>query len=166
MTSSVPPLPPLEQVHTPDSAQITTSIGKQESGGEEDQYKARNPTSYGEGNPALVKYQNLWTTANEVLQRHNREKLRSQESYLNDPRKQEEVMGLLMDEAIQQASEDTPEDVPNRLEQIIRKAAMVHYGGPGNMDLWNDRRPQYGGPSGYEYTRKVWRDYITGVRGY
>lgn len=163
MTSSIPPLPPLEQVHQPDASILQEGLVKQESGGD---HRAYNETSYGPSNPALGKLQTLWTTANEVAQRHNVTMSPTMEDYLNDPRMQDRIGNLLMKEAIQQATEDTPENTPNRTEQIIRKAAMVHYGGPGNMDLWDDDRPQYGGPSGRDYTTKVWRNYHSGARGY
>ena len=159
--SNVPPLPPLSHVEQPDSSTLQQGLVQQESGGD---HRAYNETSYGPSNPALGKLQTLWTTANEVAARHNVEMSASMEEYLNDPRKQDEIGRLLMDEAIQQATDDTPENTPRRLEIIIRKAAMVHYGGPGNMDLWDDDRPQYGGPSGRDYTTKVWTNYNAGDR--
>ena len=163
MTSSPPPLPPLEQVHEPDSELIGKQIVKQESGGD---HRAYNETSYGPSNPALGMYQTLWTTAVEAAERHNVSMPPTHEEYLNDARKQQEIGSILMNEAMDMAAKDTPENTPNRLEVIIRKAAAVHYGGPGNMDLWNDRKPQYGGPSMNDYTTKIWTNYISGARGY
>ncbi len=161
MPTDIPPLPPLEQVRTPDAEELETSLGIQESGGD---YGAINPDAYGPDNPALGKYQTLWTTATEVLERHRRVLPRTHQEYLDDHRKQEEVMDLLMQEAIQQATDDTPD---GDLETIIRKAAAIHYGGPGNMSLYNDTNPQEGGyPSFREYGDKVWTRYNAGTRGY
>ena len=163
-TSYVPPLPPLSQVEEPvnqiDTEGVTTSLGIQESGGD---YKARNDDAYGPENPALGKYQTLKTTAWEVLQRNGRPLPTDINEYLNSPQKQEEVMKLLMQEAIDQAQKSVPHDHPNRQEHIIRKIAAIHYGGPGNMENYMDREPQAGGyPSFYDYGSKIWNNYKAG----
>lgn len=158
------PLPPIEQVQQVDSSILSNEIGQQESGGEAEPYKAYNPTSYGAENPALGRYQTLWTTANEAAKRHGVQMPATMQEYLNDPRKQDEIMGLLTREGIEQAKEGLNQNDPRYLEKIVRKVAMIHYGGPGNMDLWDDTRPQYGGPSGREYTENIWRNYLTGSR--
>ncbi|ADP00161.1 predicted protein [Cyanophage NATL2A-133] len=53
-TSYIPPLPPVSQVEQPDTEELQTSLGIQESGGN---YQARNDDAYGPENPALGKYQ-------------------------------------------------------------------------------------------------------------
>lgn len=159
-TSYIPPLPPISQVEQPDTEELQTSLGIQESGGD---YQARNDYAYGPDNPALGKYQTLKTTAWEVLQRNGRKTPTDINEYLNSPQKQEEVMDLLMQEAMQQASASVDVNHPNRMEHIIRKAAAIHYGGPGNMENYMDRNPQEGGyPSFYDYGSKVWNRYKAG----
>ena len=159
MPNEIPTLPPLESVHAPDTAGFTESLVQQESGGDA---RAYNQTSYGASNPALGKLQTLWTTANEVAKRHNVEMSATIEDYLNDPEKQDAIGKLLTGEYLQQAEDSTPENTPNRNWIILRKMAAAHYGGPGNMDLYDDPTPQYGGPSIRDYTNKIWQRYKSG----
>tara|TARA_Y100001938_G_scaffold83578_1_gene114902 strand:- start:4615 stop:5106 length:492 start_codon:yes stop_codon:yes gene_type:complete len=161
MPIDIPPLPPIptgpDQV---DQEQVQESLGFVESSGD---HRAYNDSSYGPENPALGKYQTLKTTAWEVLQRHGKPVPASINEYLNSPDTQEEVMDLLMGEYIEAATNDTPENTPNRYKTILKKIAAQHYGGPGNMNLYDDKTPQEGGyPSFYDYGEKFIVDYMSG----
>lgn len=156
MPTEIPPLPPIEQAQTPQVSidQLQNAIGFQESSGD---YRAYNDYSYGKSNPALGKYQMLWTTLSEAAQRNNIDPPASQEEFLNDPRKQEQIADALFDEYIQQAYEDTDD-----LDTAIRMAAAAWYGGPGNMKNYDDDTPQGDYPSLRHYTRSVLQKYKRG----
>ena len=160
MPTDIPPLPPIPTGTQVDREQVQESLGVVESSGDS---KAYNDHSYGKKNPALGKYQTLKTTAWEVLQRHGKPVPASINEYLNSPDTQEEVMDLLLDEYIDAAIKDTPENTPDRFKTILEKIAAQHYGGPGNIHLYNDKTPQEGGyPSFYDYGEKFIVDYMSG----
>tara|TARA_R100000458_G_C8195345_1_gene187668 strand:+ start:176 stop:652 length:477 start_codon:yes stop_codon:yes gene_type:complete len=156
MPTNIPPLPPLPEQAQPEISvdQLQNSIGFQESSGD---YRAYNDYSYGKSNPALGKYQMLWTTLNEAAQRNNISVPASHQEFLNNPQKQEEIADALFNEYIQQAATKT-----DNLDIAIRMAAAAWYGGPGNMDNYDDNTPQGDYPSLRHYTNSVLQRYKRG----
>jgi len=137
---------------------LLKAIGFQESGS--GNYKADNPAAYGPSNPALGKYQILWTTALSWAQRAGMPPPASKEAFKNDPQYQEALARWAINEYVRQASKRT--DDP---KIAIRMAAAMWYGGAGAIDSYDRTTKETGGkyPSMREYTTSVLNYYLTGT---
>ena len=136
---------------------LMSATGVQESNND---YKALNEQSYGPTNPAMGKYQILWTTAVGWAKQAGMPHPGSINEFLNDPAYQEEMARWAFGSYLKQASRRT--DDP---EVAIRMAAAAWYGGPGAMEKYDDENYQGGAPghpSMKEYTMSVLRRYKRG----
>lgn len=136
---------------------LMSATGVQESGND---YKALNEQSYGPTNPAMGKYQILWTTAVGWAKQAGMPHPGSINEFLNDPAYQEEMARWAFGSYLKQASRRT--DDP---EVAIRMAAAAWYGGPGAMEKYDDENYQGGAPGHpnmKEYTMSVLRRYKRG----
>tara|TARA_R100000152_G_C6776345_1_gene205396 strand:+ start:2210 stop:2521 length:312 start_codon:yes stop_codon:yes gene_type:complete len=96
-----------------------------------------------------------WTTANDVAARYKLKMPPTWNDYENNPKMREKINSILTQEAINEALQATPQETPNRMEHIIRKAAMIRTHGSQFKDLYDD--PKY-----RDETTKIYRNYLTG----
>lgn len=136
---------------------LMVATGTQESN---NNYKAINTQAYGASNPAMGKYQILWTTAVGWARNLGMPHPGSVQQFLNDPGYQEEMAKRAFDHYIKMAGRRT--DDPN---VAIRMVAAAWYGGAGAMENWDD--PNYKGgapghPNMQQYTTQVLQRYLRG----
>ena len=136
---------------------LMKAIGYQESSGN---YKAENSDAYGKENPALGKYQILWTNVKAWARQYGMPHPGTKEDFKNNPQYQETMAKKAFEGYIQQAAKKTDDR-----DAMIRMAAAAWYGGPGAMDNYDD--PNYSGGPGYpnmqEYTMSVLQKYKGGM---
>lgn len=145
----------LETIGTISPSNLLKAVSSQESGGN---YQAYNADSYGPNNPALGKYQILWSTALDWSRRAGMPAPRSKQAFLNNPQYQEALARWAIGEYIRQASQRTKDP-----KIAIRMAAAMWYGGAGNINSYNDTKKQAGGyPSFREYTTSILNKYLGG----
>lgn len=136
---------------------LMKAIGYQESSGN---YKADNPDAYGKDNPALGKYQILWSNVKAWARQYGMPHPGTKEDFKNNPQYQETMAKKAFEGYIQQAAKKTDDR-----DAMIRMAAAAWYGGPGAMDNYDD--PNYSGGPGYpnmqEYTMSVLQKYKGGM---
>ena len=147
----------LQSLGTVSAPNLLKALGFQESGG--GNYKAYNADAYGHSNPALGKYQILWTTALGWAQKAGMAPPSSKEAFLNSPQYQEQLAQWAINEYVRQASNRTKDP-----KIAIRMAAAMWYGGAGSIDLYDRASKETGGryPSMREYTTSVLNHYMTG----
>ncbi len=143
----------IEQVGGVDVRGLMRALGFQESGG---RYKADNPASYGPSNPALGKYQILWENVLGWSRAAGMPHPGTKEDFKNNPAYQEKLAQWKFSDYVRQASAKT--DDP---DIAIRMAASAWYS--GNMDLYENTKPEPYGPSIRDYTLKVLGHYKRGV---
>ena len=136
---------------------LMKAIGFQESSGD---YKADNPDAYGKDNPALGKYQILWTNVKSWAKKYGMPHPGTKEDFKNNPQYQETMARKAFEGYMQDAAKKTDDR-----DVMIRMAAAAWYGGPGAMDNYDD--PNYSGGPGYpnmqEYTMSVLTKYKGGL---
>ena len=147
----------LEQIGTVSAANLLKALGFQESGG--GNYQAYNADAYGHSNPALGKYQILWTTALGWARNAGMTPPASKQAFLNSPQYQERLAQWAINNYVQQASKRTPDP-----KIAIRMAAAMWYGGAGSIDFYDRTTKETGGryPSMREYTTSVLNHYMRG----
>ena len=147
----------LEQIGTVSAANLLKALGFQESGG--GNYQAYNADAYGASNPALGKYQILWTTALGWARSAGMSPPASKQAFLNSPQYQERLAQWAINEYVRQASKRTQDP-----KIAIRMAAAMWYGGAGSIDLYDRTTKETGGryPSMREYTTSVLNHYMRG----
>lgn len=143
----------IEQVGGVNVRGLMRALGFQESRGN---YRADNPASYGPTNPALGKYQILWTNVLGWSRAAGMPHPGTKEDFKNNPAYQEKLAQWKFSDYVRQASAKT--DDPNI---AIRMAASAWYS--GNMDLYENNKPEPHGPSIRDYTLKVLGHYKRGV---
>lgn len=143
----------IEQVGGVDVRGLMRALGFQESGG---RYKADNPASYGPSNPALGKYQILWENVLGWSRAAGMPHPGTKEDFKNNPAYQEKLAQWKFSDYVRQASAKT--DDP---DIAIRMAASAWYS--GNMDLYENTKPEPYGPSIRDYTLDVLGHYKRGV---
>lgn len=147
----------VEQVGGISPSNLMKAISGQESGGD---YKARNDTALTENDkdPALGKYQILWSNVREWGKQYRLGVPSSQSDFLNDPRYQEELANAVMSDYIQKELKATGGDV----DLTIRRVAAWWYG--GNPDVFDSET--YGAvgpfPGMRQYTNEVLHRYKGG----
>jgi len=148
----------LQSVGTVSAPNLLRALGFQESGG--GNYRAYNADAYGPSNPALGKYQILWTTALSWARKAGMAPPASKEAFLNSPQYQEQLAQWAINEYVRQASNRT-----NDPKIAIRMAAAMWYGGAGSINLYDRATKETGGryPSMREYTTSVLNHYLTGA---
>ena len=133
------------------------AIGFQESSGN---YKADNPDAYGKDNPALGKYQILWSNVKAWARQYGMPHPGTKEDFKNNPQYQETLARKAFEGYFKTAASKTD----NR-DDMIRMVAAAWYGGAGAMDEYDN--PNYSGGPGYpnmqEYTMSVLRKYKGGM---
>ncbi len=133
------------------------AIGFQESSGN---YKADNPDAYGKDNPALGKYQILWSNVKAWSRQYGMMPPGTKEDFKNNPQYQETLARKAFEGYFKTAASKTD----NR-DDMIRMVAAAWYGGAGAMDEYDN--PNYSGGPGYpnmqEYTMSVLRKYKGGM---
>lgn len=136
---------------------LMKAIGFQESSGN---YKADNPDAYGKDNPALGKYQILWSNVKAWSKQYGMPHPGTKDDFKNNPQYQETLARKAFEGYFKTAASKTD----NR-DDMIRMVAAAWYGGPGAMDQYDN--PNYGGGAGYpnmqEYTMSVLRKYKGGM---
>ena len=135
---------------------LMVATGTQESGND---YKAINK-QVDPNNPAMGKYQILWTTAVGWARQFGMPHPGSVDEFLNDPGYQEEMARRAFDNYLRIAGQQT--DDP---DVAIRMAAAAWYGGDGAMDEWDNPNYQGGAPDHpnmQEYTMQVLQRYKRG----
>ena len=143
----------IEQVGGVNVPGLMRALGFQESGG---RYKADNPASYGPSNPALGKYQILWTNVLGWSRAAGMPHPGTKEDFKNNPAYQEKLAQWKFSDYVRQASAKT--DDP---DIAIRMAASAWYS--GNMDLYESTRPEPHGPNIRDYTLEVLGHYKRGI---
>ena len=143
----------IEQVGGVNVRGLMRALGFQESRGN---YQADNPASYGPTNPALGKYQILWTNVLGWSRAAGMPHPGTKEDFKNNPAYQEKLAQWKFSDYVRQASAKT--DDP---DIAIRMAASAWYS--GNMDLYENNKPEPHGPSIRDYTLKVLGHYKRGV---
>lgn len=147
----------LEQVGGISPSNLMKAIGFQESGGD---YTQRNdtPLTGNDVDPALGKYQILWSNVREWGKRYKLGVPESQNAFLNNPRYQEELATAAISDYIQRELKATGGDV----DLTIRRVAAWWYG--GNPNVYDSTT--YGAvgpyPSMRQYTNKVLHRYKGG----
>lgn len=147
----------LEQVGGISPSNLMKAIGLQESGGD---YTERNdtPLTGNDVDPALGKYQILWSNVREWGKKYKLGVPASQNDFLNNPRYQEELATAVISDYIQRELKATGGDV----DLTIRRVAAWWYG--GNPNVYDS--PTYGAvgpfPGMREYTNEVLRRYKGG----
>lgn len=146
----------LQSIGTVSAPNLLKAIGFQESGG--GNYQAYNADSYGPSNPALGKYQILWTTALDWSRRAGMDPPVSKQAFLNDPEKQESLARWAMNEYVRQAMVKSN----NNPRIAIRMAAAMWYGGADAINSYDRPTKETGGryPSMREYTTSVLNHYL------
>lgn len=146
----------LETIGTVSPGNLLKALGFQESGGN---YQAYNADAYGHSNPALGKYQILWTTALGWAQRAGMPAPRSKQDFLNSPKYQEALARWAINDYARQAGQRTKDP-----KIAIRMAAAMWYGGAGSINLYDRATKETGGryPSMREYTTSVLNHYLRG----
>lgn len=136
---------------------LMKAIGFQESSGN---YKADNPDAYGKDNPALGKYQILWSNVKAWARQYGMPHPGTKEDFKNNPQYQETLARKAFEGYFRTAASKTD----NR-DDMIRMVAAAWYGGAGAMDEYDN--PNYSGGPGYpnmqEYTMSVLRKYKGGM---
>lgn len=146
-----------------DTRTMMRAVGFQESGGV---YNAYNAQAYGHDNPAIGKYQILWSnlnsranakfTGNPVGTSWAKEaglpEKRGVTAFMNDFEYQEKIAEFKFEQYIKEAYKRT--DDPNL---VIRMVAAAWYGGPAAMDNYDSTEDVVvaGHPNMREYTTKV-----------
>jgi len=143
----------IEQVGGVNVRGLMRALGFQESRGD---YTADNPASYGPTNPALGKYQILWNNVLGWSRAAGMPHPGTKEDFKNNPAYQEKLAQWKFSDYVRQASAKT--DDP---DIAIRMAASAWYS--GNMDLYENNKPEPHGPSIRDYTLKVLGHYKRGV---
>ena len=149
----------LEQVGGISAANLLKAIGFQESGGN---YKSENrdPATGNDRDPALGKYQILWSNVLAWGPKYGLGVPSSQNAFLNDPQYQEDLARAAMGEYIRQSLNASGGDV----NQAIRRAAAFWYGGPRGFNNYDN--PNFSGGPGYpnmqQYTNKILQRYRGG----
>jgi len=148
----------LQSLGTVSAPNLLQAIGFQESGG--GNYQAYNADSYGPSNPALGKYQILWTTALDWSRRAGMPPPVSKQAFLDDSEYQEELARWAMNEYVRQAMVASG----NNPRIAIRMAAAMWYGGAGAINSYDRATRETGGryPSMREYTTSVLNHYLAG----
>lgn len=147
----------VEQVGGISPPNVLKAIGFKESSGN---YKARNddPLTGNDKDPALGKYQILWSNVRAWGQKYKLGVPESQNAYLNNPRYQDELANAAISDYIQRELQATGGDV----DLTIRRVAAWWYG--GNPDVYNSEN--YGAvgpyPSMREYTNAILHRYKGG----
>lgn len=144
----------LEIIGTISPARLLKAVSTQESNGN---YKAYNAISKGSNNPALGKYQILWTTVLDWARRAGMPAPRSKQEFLNNPKYQEALARWAVGDYIRQASQYTKDP-----KIAIRMVAAMWYGGAGSIKLYDSTGEQYGGPPFREYTTNILNNYQRG----
>ena len=152
-----PPPPVPQEEDTISNTGIRGAIASQESAGSGG-YQAYNDASYGSSDPALGKYQILWSSALDWTQRYNLPVPKTQEEFLNNEELQDSVAVARFNYYIDQAYKLT-----DNKDIAIRMAAAAWYGGEGNMQNYDDTTPQYGGPSLRDYSNSILTKYKRGI---
>ena len=143
----------IEQVGGVNVRGLMRALGFQESRGD---YRADNPASYGPTNPALGKYQILWNNVLGWSRAAGMPHPGTKEDFKNNPAYQEKLAQWKFSDYVRQASAKT--DDP---DIAIRMAASAWYS--GNMDLYENNKPEPHGPSIRDYTLDVLGHYKRGV---
>ena len=152
-----------------DTRTLMRAVGFQESGGVYNEYNAQ---AYGHDNPAIGKYQILWSNLNSRANKKFREKQepgttvvgtswakeaglpekRGIIDFMNDFEYQEKIAEFKFEQYIKEAYKRT--DDPNL---VIRMVAAAWYGGPAAMDNYDSTEDVVvaGHPNMREYTTKV-----------
>jgi hypothetical protein len=146
-----------------DTRTMMRAVGFQESGGV---YNAYNAKAYGHDNPAIGKYQILWSNLNSRANAKFRNKSvgtswakeaglpekRGVTAFLQDEKYQEQIAEFKFEQYIKEAYKRT--DDP---DLVIRMVAAAWYGGPGRMDDYDAVNDEVvaGHPNMREYTTKV-----------
>ncbi len=148
----------LQSIGTVSAPNLLKAIGFQESGGGD--YQAYNADAYGPSNPALGKYQILWTTALDWSRRAGMDPPVSKQAFRNDPEYQESLARWAMGEYVRQAMAASG----NNPRIAIRMAAAMWYGGAGAINSYDRPTKETGGryPSMREYTTSVLNHYLAG----
>ena len=148
----------LQSIGTVSAPNLLKAIGFQESGGGD--YQAYNADSYGPSNPALGKYQILWTTALDWSKRAGMDPPVSKQAFLDDPEYQESLARWAMDTYVRQAMVKSN----NNPRIAIRMAAAMWYGGATAYNSYDRATRETGGryPSMREYTTSVLNHYLAG----
>jgi hypothetical protein len=136
---------------------LMKAIGFQESGGN---YKARNADAYGASNPALGKYQILWSNVIDWSKKAGMGHPGSMSNFLNNPQYQERLAEWAFNDYVRQAYKRTKDP-----KIAIRMAAAAWYGGAGSMMAYDRTNKETGGryPSMREYTTSVLNKYLSGI---
>ena len=140
----------VEQVGGISPPNVLRSLGFQESGGS---YTARNddPLTGNDKDPALGKYQILWSNVRAWGKQYKLGVPESQNAYLNNPRYQDELANAAISDYIQRELQATGGDV----DLTIRRVAAWWYG--GNPDVYDSEN--YGAVGPYpgmrEYTNAI-----------
>ena len=159
----------LREIGIIDTRTMMRAVGFQESGG---QYIRYNAQAYGHDNPAIGKYQILWSNLNSRANKKFREKQnpgttvvgtswakeaglpekRGVTAFLNDFEYQEKIAEFKFEQYIKEAYKRT--DDP---DLVIRMVAAAWYGGPAAMDNYDSTEDVVvaGHPNMREYTTKV-----------
>lgn len=148
----------LQSLGTVSAPNLLQAIGFQESGG--GNYQAYNDDAYGPSNPALGKYQILWTTALDWSRRAGYPPPVSKQAFRDDHEFQEKLASWAMGEYVRQAMAASG----NNPRIAIRMAAAMWYGGAGMMNYYDRTTKETGGryPSMREYTTSVLNHYLAG----
>lgn len=147
----------IEQIGGISPTNLLKAIGFQESGGD---YTRRNddPRTGNDKDPALGKYQILWSNVKAWGRQYNLGTVSSQSEFLKNPRYQEEMATAVMSDYIQRELKATGGDV----DLAIRRVAAWWYG--GNPDVYDSAN--YGAvgpyPSMQAYTNKILHRYKGG----
>ena len=147
----------LQQVGAVSVPTLLRALSTQESGGN---YKAYNSSAYGPSNPALGKYQMLWSNIVVWGPRYGLGHPGSMKNFQNSPEYQERMAEAVMTEYLRQALNASN----GNMEEAIRRAAAFWYGGADGFKNWNN--PNFSGGQGYpnmeSYTRSVYTHYLRG----
>ena len=144
------------------SANVLRALGYKESSSfDSSDYKARNddPATKNDRDPALGKYQILWSNVVEWGPKYGLGKPATQQEFLNDGEYQEALAQAAMGEYLRQAlnySGGNP-------DIAIRMAAAMWYGGPRNWSKYDS--PTYGTTGGYDSMRKYTTDVLNYYKG-
>jgi len=146
----------LDTIGTVSPGNMLKALGYQESGGN---YQAYNADAYGASNPALGKYQILWTTALGWAKAAGMTPPASKQAFLNSPQYQESLARWAISNYLSQAGKRTKDP-----KIAIRMAAAMWYGGASSIDIYDRTTKETGGryPSMREYTTSVLNHYMRG----
>ena len=143
----------IEQVGGVNVRVLMRALSAQESGGN---YQADNPAARGPSDPALGKYQLMWTSILEWHRQAGMPHPGTKQDFKDNPAYQEKLANWKFSSYVKEASTKT-----NDPDIAIRMAASAWYS--GKMDLYDYDGAEPHGPSIRDYTLSVLRRYKEGV---